>query len=60
MLRFGDLVTAKPGTTSALWSEGRVGVVVGLTDPRYGGPNLVRWGDDLVLMGFNPRDVEKV
>jgi hypothetical protein len=63
-LRAGDTVTAVAGTTSALWAEGRTGVIAEVRDPKpYSGndsKNLVRWGDETILVGFRPDEVEKV
>lgn len=63
-LRAGDIVTAVASTTSALWAEGRTGRVAEVRDPKaYSGndsKNLIRWGDDPILMGFRPDEVIKV
>lgn len=64
-LRYGDRVEALPGTTSALWAEGRTGVVVELARPTHlswdaGSCNLIRWGDETIVMGFRPDEVRKV
>lgn len=57
-LRPGDRVRAVPGSTSALWAEGSVGVIAEVRD-RLGGNNLVRWEEGTgILMGFKPDDVE--
>lgn len=63
-LRVGDRVAALPDTTAAIFSEGRIGKIAELRDPRaYSGndsKNLVRWGEETILMGFSPEDVRKV
>lgn len=63
-LKPNDLVEAIPGTTSAMWAEGRRGRVAEVRDPAaYSGndsKNLIRWGDDPILLGFRPSEVVKV
>lgn len=61
-LRAGDRVTAVAGTTSAIWSEGTVGVVAEVRDHKpYSGndsKNLVRWDEGRgILMGFRHSEV---
>lgn len=62
--KVGSRVVALPSTTSSIWAEGRVGVIAELRDPKeYSGndsKNLIRWGDDTILMGFNPNDIEEL
>lgn len=64
MIRAGDTIKARTGTTTDLFAEGREGVVAEVRDPKpYSGNNsnnLVRWGNDSILMGFTPSDVFKV
>lgn len=64
MIRVGSKVVARPDTTAAMWAEGRTGVVAELRDPRpYSGndsKNLIRWGDEIILLGFRPEEVEVV
>lgn len=62
-VRCGSRVVAKPNTIAALFSEGTVGFVAELRDPKnYSGNdsrNLVRWDDGAgILMGFRLDEVE--
>lgn len=63
-LRAGDLVEAIPDTTAALWAEGRIGRVAEVRDPKpysgNGSNNLVRWGDETILLGFRHHEVRKI
>lgn len=56
-MEVGDRVLALDNSTSSIWARGREGVIECLFDPERGGSNLVRWGDDSILFGFNPKDV---
>lgn len=58
-IRFGDRIRALPGTTSAIFAEGRVGVVASSPSGRSN-RGLVRWGDETILMGFYAESVEVV
>jgi len=59
-----DKIKAKPGTAAAIMSEGQIGIVMEVRDPKgYSGNNsnnLVRWGTDEICCGFHPEDVEVV
>lgn len=63
-LRAGDLVEALPDTTAALWAEGRTGRIAEVRDPKpyssNDSNNLVRWGDDPILLGFRPSELTLV
>lgn len=62
-LKRGDIIRAKPGTSSAIFAEGRTGTVVELYDINRGGGgvnNLVRWEGDCILFSFYPENVERV
>ena len=61
-IRFGDTIRAIPGTVTAIFAEGRTGVVAQTPVPTNdgGARGLVRWGDDVILMGFHAENVEVV
>lgn len=56
-MEVGDGVLALDNSTSSIWARGRKGIIECVFDPERGGNNLVRWGDDSILFGFNPKDV---
>ena len=64
MLKAGDKVKAIQGTVAAMWSEGQVGTVLEVRDPKpYSGNdsnNLVRWGEDGSRLGFRHSEVELI
>lgn len=54
---------ALAGSVAAIFAEGRVGRVAEVKRPEWGrdaGQNLLRWGDEPILMGFSPDEVEEV
>lgn len=61
MLKYGDKVKAIDGTTAAIFAEGRTGVIAEVrTDNRYSwntSQNLLRWGNENILMGFRHDEV---
>ena len=61
-IRFGDHIRAFDGTVTAIFAEGRVGVVAQAPVPTNdgGARGLVRWGDENILMGFRAENVEVV
>lgn len=61
-IRFGDTIRAIEGTVTAIFAEGRTGVVASTPVPTNAGGarGLVRWGDDAILMGFHAENVEVV
>lgn len=59
MIRFGDSIEALEGTTTAIFAEGRTGVVVSAPSGRSS-RGLVRWGDETILMGFHAENVRVV
>ena len=63
MFKYGDVIRAKEGTISSMFSKGRTGTVVEVRNWHLGGGglhDLVRWGEDTISFGFNPSDVERV
>lgn len=64
MIRSGGIIKAIQGSTDDIFAEGRSGVVAEVRDPKpYSGNssnNLVRWGSDEILMGFDPNNVEVI
>lgn len=62
MLKAGDRVRAIQDTRAAFWAEGRIGTIAELRDPvSYSGNdsnNLIRWDGDVILIGFDPYEVE--
>lgn len=57
-IRFNDTIQAREGTVTAIFAEGRIGVVVETPGPT--GRGLVRWGDETIFMGFHTENVELV
>lgn len=63
-LKVGQRVRAKRGSVSEIWSEGGLGTIAELRDPKgYSGNdsnNLIRWDSSQILMGFRQDEVYPV